>query len=56
MLFSPSSDLFKVPASVFGVEVDVCFRGSLVPPHLTQNTDVDGAHELLADDVKAVSL
>ena len=36
------------------VEVGVRFRRGLVPPYLPEHGDVDGAHELLAEDVEAV--
>lgn len=57
VLLRPLTDAVEVSARVLGVEVDVCFwsvRHGWLEPDLTHDADVDGAHELLPDDVEAV--
>ena len=55
-LLRPLSDGIEVPALMPRVKVDVGgWRGG-VEPYLAQDADVDGAHELLAEDVEAVGL
>lgn len=54
ILFCPLSELLKIAALVLGVEVDEWLRMVGVYPELTENANVDGAHELLAYDIEAV--
>jgi hypothetical protein len=56
MLLCPVPNRIKVPACMDGVEVDKglqWFARGLIP-QLTQNTVIDGTHELLAQDVKTM--
>lgn len=54
MFFCPLPHIVKVPALVDRVEVWVRCGLFPVPPHLSEDRDVNGAHQLLANDVQAV--
>ena len=57
VLFCPSSDVVVVSADVLRVEIDEWLGHGLVlglPPNLSENSNVNRAHELLTDDVHAV--
>ena len=55
MLLCPLADSIEVPTGVSGIEIDVCLWGRGIPPHLAEDADVDGTHQLLAENVEAVS-
>ena len=55
MLFCPLSYSFKIPALVQRVEIDKRSGSISVPPNLAQDADVDSAHELLPENIYAVS-
>jgi len=50
----PRPDGLEVPTLVVGVEIDKRLHGLGKHPDLPEDADVDGAHQLLADDVHAV--
>lgn len=54
-LLSPLSDRVEVLALVLGVEIDEGLGCVNIPPHLAQESGIWLAHQLLADDVEAVS-
>jgi hypothetical protein len=54
MFFCPLPHIVKVPAPVDRVEVWVRCGLFPVPPHLSEDRDVNSAHQLLANDVQAV--
>lgn len=54
MLLGPRPDGLKIATRVLGVEVWVRAGLLLVPPDLAEDGNVDGAHELLPEDVEAV--
>lgn len=51
VLLGPLAHRLKVAARVFGVEIWECSGVVLTVPNLTKQTDVDGAHQLLPQDV-----
>lgn len=54
VLLCPIPDLLKIATLMVCIEV-YKRRGLVrVNPDLAENTDVDGAHQLLADDIEAV--
>lgn len=57
-LFRPLPNVVVVAADVLGVEIDKgvwrVFARYCVP-HLAEDADIDGAHQLLSNDVEAVS-
>lgn len=56
-LLSPLPYGVEILADMFGVEVHECFRLFLVlwlPPHLSKHSDINLAHQLLANDIKTV--
>jgi hypothetical protein len=55
MILRPLANGVEVFAFVPGIEIDICFRPFRVPPNLAQNSGIDRAHELLANDVQTVS-
>jgi hypothetical protein len=40
---------------MLGIEVNERLRPFWIPPHLSQHADIHAAHQLLAEDIKAVS-
>ena len=48
------SELLEIATLVLGVEVNEWLGMVGVYPELTEDTNVDGAHELLAYDIEAV--
>lgn len=56
MRFGPGADGLVVAAFVLRVEVDEGFERRVggLEPDLAKDARVDGAHELLADDVEAM--
>lgn len=54
ILLCPLSKLLEIAAFVLSVEVDKWLGMVGVYPELTEDANIDGAHELLADDVEAV--
>lgn len=57
VLTSPFSNVIKVPTDVMSIEVDVSFRKLSrrgLEPHLAHHADIDSAHQLLSDNVKAM--
>ena len=54
MLLRPLPHRLEIPTHVLRVEIDISARGWRVPPHLTQHANVDGAHELLSQDVETM--
>lgn len=57
MCFSPISDLLEIATCVDGVEVDEGLRSFSwwLVPDLAKHTDIDSAHQLLAEYIEAVS-
>lgn len=54
VLLCPLPDLLKIAALVLCVEVDKWLGVVRVYPELPEDADVDGAHQLLAQDIEAV--
>lgn len=54
MALCPIPDLLKIATLVFCIKVYKGRRFIGVDPDLAENPDVDGAHQLLADDIEAV--
>lgn len=56
MFFGPGTDGIEVTTFVVRVEVDIGFQWRIMRliPNLAKDAGVDGAHELLANDVEAV--
>jgi len=58
MFLRPNAYVFKVPTYMSCVEVNVSLGIShcaALPPHLSKDPNVDCTHQLLPEDVKAVS-
>ena len=55
MLLCPSPDVIKVPALMLCIEIGIRLWTVLVPPDLTQHTNINGAHKLLTECIEAVS-
>lgn len=51
----PAPHGFKITALVISIEINKWSRLIGERPHLPQYTDIDSAHELLAQDIEAVS-
>ena len=54
MLFSPLPNGVEIPAYVPCVEIDIGAWLIRVKPDLAEYTQIDRAHQLLADDVETV--
>lgn len=54
VLLSPFPDLLEIATSVLRVEIDEWLWGVWVEPDLAEDAHVDGAHELLPENVEAV--
>ena len=55
MILPPFPHHIKVPANVLSVEVWESLWVVLVPPDLTEQANVNSAHQLLSKDVQTVS-
>lgn len=58
MHFRPISDIIKISTLVHSIKINEslwAFPGGLIP-NLAKDANVDGAHELLAENVQTMSL
>lgn len=55
MFFCPFLDSIVVAAYVLSIEIWESDRRLFVPPYLTENSNVNIAHKLLANDIETVS-
>lgn len=55
MLLCPLPDSIEISALVPSIEIDIGSGRLWIPPDLPQYADVDGAHELLPDNIQAMS-
>lgn len=54
VLLSVATNGLEVFALVLRVKVDKCLRAVRIQPDLAKHTGIDGAHQLLAEDIQAM--
>lgn len=54
MLESPLSNLIEITTLVSRVEIWIGCRCLLIPPNLSQHTDIGGTHQLLAEGIETM--
>jgi hypothetical protein len=54
MGFRPPPHAVKIPALVYGIEIRVGLRSLFIPPHLSEDSDIHGAHELLTKNIETM--